>query len=141
VLELAALLSFGRFIGLLCLGVSIAVSMVATSLMVIWTFNLGVLGIGPTFYSNIARFQLLAIPFFIMAGLRMERCGISQRLVHLAALLHDPVPGGLALVAVVCCVFFAGMSGLGPGRHGRARDDLDSSDGPHAATRSCSRRR
>jgi C4-dicarboxylate transporter, DctM subunit len=113
-MALAALIYFGLFIALLCLGTSIAVAMGVTAIVTIWTFKLGALGISPTFYSNVAKFQLLAIPFFIMAGLLMERCGISQRLVHLASLLIGPVHGGLALVAVVCCVFFAGISGSGP---------------------------
>ncbi len=113
-MDLAVVVYFGLFIGLLALGTSIAVSMGVTAIVVIWAWNLGVLGISPTFYSNIAKFQLLAIPFFIMAGLLMERCGISHRLIHLASLLIGPVNGGLALVAVVCCVFFAGISGSGP---------------------------
>jgi C4-dicarboxylate transporter, DctM subunit len=113
-MDLGVLVYFGLFVALLCLGTSIAIGMGVTAIVVIWAWNLGVLGISPTFYSNVAKFQLLAIPFFIMAGLLMERCGISARLVHLASLLIGPVPGGLALVAVVCCVFFAGISGSGP---------------------------
>lgn len=113
-MDLAILLYFGLFIALLALGTSIAVAMGVTAMVVIWAFNLGTPAISPTFYSNVAKFQLLAIPFFIMAGLLLARCGISQRLVHLASLLIGPVHGGLALVAVVCCVFFAGISGSGP---------------------------
>ncbi|MDP2702759.1 MAG: TRAP transporter large permease [Candidatus Rokubacteria bacterium] len=86
----------------------------ATGLFLIWKFSLGMAAVGPTFYSNLAKFQLLAIPFFIMAGLILERVGISERLVRLASLLIGPVHGGLALVAIVCCVFFAGISGSGP---------------------------
>src|SRR5262245_18278022 len=105
---------FGLFIGLLCLGTSIAVALGATGITMILAGGLGVAAISPTIYANLAKFQLLAIPFFIMAGLLLERCGISERLVHLAALLIGPVHGGLALVAVVCCVISAGMSGSGP---------------------------
>ena len=110
----AAVWFFGLFILLLATGVPIAVALGATALFLIWKFSLGLAAIGPTFYSNLAKFQLLAIPFFIMAGLILERVGISERLVRLASLLIGPVHGGLALVAIVCCVFFAGISGSGP---------------------------
>ena len=113
-MDFATLAYFGLFMLLMGLGASIAISLGVTAIVMIWGWNLGVLGISPTFYSNIAKFQLLAIPFFIMAGILLERCGISHRLVHLASLLIGPVHGGLALVAVVCCVFFAGISGSGP---------------------------
>jgi C4-dicarboxylate transporter DctM subunit len=56
----------------------------------------------------------LRSPFIIIAGLILERVGISERLVHLASLLIGPVHGGLALVAIVCRVFFADISGSWP---------------------------
>ncbi len=111
---LGALWFFGLFALLLAIGTPIAVALGATGLFLIWKFSLGLAAIGPTFYSNLAKFQLLAIPFFIMAGLILERVGISERLVRLATLLIGPVHGGLALVGIVCCVFFAGISGSGP---------------------------
>ncbi|HET8579139.1 MAG TPA: TRAP transporter large permease [Methylomirabilota bacterium] len=111
---LAAVWFFGLLILFLAVGTPIAVALGATGLILIWKFSLGLAAIGPTFYSNLAKFQLLAIPFFIMAGLILERVGISERLVRLASLLIGPVHGGLALVAIVCCVFFAGISGSGP---------------------------
>ena len=111
---LGVLWFFGLFGLLLAIGTPIATALGATGLFLIWKFGLGLAAIGPTFYSNLAKFQLLAIPFFIMAGLILERVGISERLVRLATLLIGPVHGGLALVGIVCCVFFAGISGSGP---------------------------
>jgi tripartite ATP-independent transporter DctM subunit len=110
----AGLWFFGLFALLLAAGLPVAMGLGAASIAVIWQFDLGLAGISPTFYASLAKFQLLAIPFFILAGLILERCGISRRLVELVGLLIGPVPGGLALVAVVCCVFFAGISGSGP---------------------------
>src|SRR6266508_390620 len=54
---------FGLFILLLAIGAPIAVGLGATGLFLIWKFSLGMAAIGPTFYSNLAKFQLLAIPF------------------------------------------------------------------------------
>ncbi len=107
-------LLFGLFIAALVLGVPVATSLAAVAFLLIWQFDLGVRGISPNFYAGIAKFQLLAIPFFILAGLIMERCGISRRLVHLISLVVGPIPGGLAIVTVVVGLIFAGISGSGP---------------------------
>ena len=107
-------LLFGLFIAALVLGVPVATSLAAVAFLLIWQFDLGIRGISPNFYAGIAKFQLLAIPFFILAGLIMERCGISRRLVHLISLVVGPIPGGLAIVTVVVGLIFAGISGSGP---------------------------
>ena len=107
-------LLFGLFIAALVLGVPVATSLAAVAFLLIWLFDLGIRGISPNFYAGIAKFQLLAIPFFILAGLIMERCGISRRLVHLISLVVGPIPGGLAIVTVVVGLIFAGISGSGP---------------------------
>jgi len=70
--------------------------------------------VSANFYSNIAKFPLLAIPFFILTGFLMDRVGLSRRLVNLLALLVGPVPGGLGIVAILSCVFFGAVSGTGP---------------------------
>jgi C4-dicarboxylate transporter DctM subunit len=107
-------LLFGIFIAALILSVPVATSLAVTACLLTWYFDLGIRGISPNFYAGIAKFQLLAIPFFILAGLIMERCGISQRLVHLISLIVGPIPGGLAIVTVVVGLIFAGISGSGP---------------------------
>lgn len=59
-------------------------------------------------------FPLLAIPFFILAGEIMGKGGISKRLIGVAESLVGSVTGGLALTAIVTCMFFAAISGSGP---------------------------
>jgi C4-dicarboxylate transporter DctM subunit len=56
-------------------------------------------------------FPLMAIPFFMLAGELMEAGGISRRLFDFAHALVGFVIGGLAMVAVVAAMFFAGISG------------------------------
>ncbi len=107
-------LFFGVFLVLLLLGVPVATTLGFTSLLLIWKYNLGIEVIGPNFYASVAKFQLLALPFFILAGLILERCGISKRLIHLVSLLVGPIPGGLAVVTIIVGVIFAGISGSGP---------------------------
>ena len=56
-------------------------------------------------------FPLMAVPFFMLAGELMECGGISRRLFDFAHALVGFVFGGLAMVAVVGAMFFAGISG------------------------------
>ena len=105
---------FVTFLVLVGLGVPIAIALGVSGAAFLWFYQLGIQILSANIYGNIAKFQLLAIPFFILAGLILDRVGISQRLVHLVNLLIGPTTGGLALVAVVVCVFFAGISGSGP---------------------------
>jgi len=62
-------------------------------------------------FANLTHFTLMAIPYFILAGVIMERGGIARRLVNLANALVGWVPGGLALATILSCMFFAAISG------------------------------
>ncbi len=105
---------FIGFFLLLLLGTPIAVAIAVPSFLVIWAGELGTAVIAPNFFAGIAKFPLLAIPLFILAGFILERCGISQRIIHFANLLVGRRRGGLAIVAIGVCVFFGGVSGSGP---------------------------
>jgi tripartite ATP-independent transporter DctM subunit len=107
-------LFFGLFLFLLALGVPVMTSLGFTAAVLLWHFNLGIQSFPATFYAGVAKFQLLALPFFILAGLIIDRCGIAKRLIHFVSLLVGPIPGGLALVTVIVGVIFAGISGSGP---------------------------
>ncbi len=56
-------------------------------------------------------FPLMAVPLFMLAGALMDVGGISRRIVNFAESLVGWLPGGLAAVAVVASMFFAGISG------------------------------
>lgn len=58
-------------------------------------------------------FPLMAIPYFILAGALMEAGGISRQIVNFAMSLVGRVRGGMAMVAVISCAFFAALSGSG----------------------------
>ena len=59
-------------------------------------------------------FPLVTIPLFVLAGQLMEQGGMSQKLVNIAQKLVGSYKGGLGLVTVVACMFFAALSGSGP---------------------------
>lgn len=59
-------------------------------------------------------FPLVTIPLFILAGQLMEQGGMSEKLVNIAQKLVGAYKGGIGLVTVVACMFFAALSGSGP---------------------------
>jgi C4-dicarboxylate transporter DctM subunit len=59
-------------------------------------------------------FPLITIPLFILAGQLMQHGGMSEKLVAIAQKLVGSYKGGMGLVTVVACMFFAALSGSGP---------------------------
>ncbi|MDA7551372.1 TRAP transporter large permease [Rhodobacteraceae bacterium] len=59
-------------------------------------------------------FPLVTIPLFVLAGQLMEQGGMSEKLVNIAQKLVGAYKGGIGLVTVVACMFFAALSGSGP---------------------------
>lgn len=108
------ILLFLLFFFLLFLGIPIAVAIGTAAIVVIYGAKLGTPIISSNFYAGIAKFPLLAIPLFILAGFLLERCGISYRIIRLANRVIGHRTGALAIVAVSTCVFFGGISGSGP---------------------------
>jgi C4-dicarboxylate transporter DctM subunit len=66
-------------------------------------------------YTGVDQFPLLAIPCFILAGSIMSRGGITLDIIQVMNLGIGWVPGGLAIVTILSCMFFAAISGSGPG--------------------------
>jgi C4-dicarboxylate transporter DctM subunit len=106
---------FGSFFLLLFLNFPIAVALGASSILTIVAFDLAPLQLVPQqLLSATDSWTLLAVPFFILAGNLLAKTAISERLIHLARVIVGRLPAGLAMVAVVVSIFFAGISGSGP---------------------------
>jgi C4-dicarboxylate transporter, DctM subunit len=58
--------------------------------------------------------ELLAIPFFVLAGAIMTQGSIAERLIGVARAILGPVPGGLGLATIFACCIFAAISGSSP---------------------------
>ena len=101
---------------LLVIGVPISISMgVGSVLAMVSVFSLDRVAItaaGRTF-TGINSFSLLAIPFFVLAGVIMNNGGIAQRLINFAKALIGFVPGALAQANIVANMFFGAISGSG----------------------------
>jgi C4-dicarboxylate transporter, DctM subunit len=67
-----------------------------------------------TLFNSLNTFTLMAIPFFVYAANIMTYGGISRRLAEAANAAVGRFPGGLALTAVISCMFFAAISGSSP---------------------------
>ena len=61
--------------------------------------------------TGINSFSLLAIPFFVLAGLFMGKGGIARRLIELASALVGRFTGGLAYINILTCMFMGALSG------------------------------
>lgn len=64
-------------------------------------------------FTGLDSYPLMAIPFFMLAGILMGKGGVSKKLLHLAAQLVGWISGGLAYITVVACMFFSAISGSG----------------------------
>lgn len=62
-------------------------------------------------YNGGAKYTLLAIFFFMLAGAIMQHGGISSRLVEFSKALLGHVRGGLSIVVLAVCMMFAALSG------------------------------
>ena len=101
------------FVGLLILNVPVAVCIGLATVATV-----ACLGDVPTGYlvaqrlsNGIASFPLLAIPFFVLAGVLMGEGGMARRLIDFAASLMGRFPGGLAYVNTLTCMMFGAVSG------------------------------
>lgn len=107
---LAAL--FIAFLIFLIAGVPIAFSMgLASAASLFVGMPNGMITIPSKIFGGVDSFSLMAVPFFILAGNLMDASGVSKRLIRFAELLVGFVQGGVAMVAVVASVIFAGISG------------------------------
>ena len=98
----------------MALGVPIGTSLGIAGVITVYYFDLGIAMLGVNFSSGIASFPLLAIPFFVLAGVILEKAGLAATIAHFFELLVGKAVGGMAMVAVMTCMFWGALSGSGP---------------------------
>jgi len=102
------------FLLLMALGAPIGTSLGIAAVVTIYEFDLGIGMLGVNFSTGIASFPLLAIPFFVLAGVILEKAGLAAIIAHFFELLVGKAVGGLAMVSVLTCMFWGALSGSGP---------------------------
>lgn len=106
---------FGYFVGLCAIGVPIAISLGLSSLAtIICADTLPMQYLSQVAFTSLDSFPIMAIPFFIAAGVFMGAGGLSERLLKLADEMIGGLYGGMALTTIVTCMFFGAISGSGP---------------------------
>jgi len=108
-----ALLIF--FPALLFLGVPIYASLGLTGLLVTWLTDSPLVFATQSILNGLDNFPLLAIPMFILAGNIMERGGLTNDIIRVFRHAFGHISGSLGIVTIFSCMFFAAISGSGPG--------------------------
>ena len=67
--------------------------------------------VGLKLFTSIDRFEIMAIPFFILAGNFLTSGGVARRMIDFATSMIGHWYGGLGLAGVVACALFAAISG------------------------------
>ena len=101
---------------LLLIGIPISVTIGISSVLSILTalpWENAVFTAAQRISTGINSFSLLAIPFFVLAGIIMNNGGIAIKLVNFATLLSGKLPGSLAHTNVVGNMLFGAISGSG----------------------------
>ncbi|WP_108663047.1 TRAP transporter large permease [Acuticoccus kandeliae] len=102
------------FFVLLALQVPVAFALGLSAMFAMWQLGFGLDLIGDLISTGIAKYTLLAIPFFILAGNLMGTVGIAERLIRFFRVLVGALPGGMGVVGTVVCLFWGAVSGSGP---------------------------
>lgn len=103
------------FFLLLTLSMPISLLLAATTaIYLIFISHTPVTSLIQQLFNGLDNFVLLGVPFFILAGNIMAEGAISDRLVAVMRLFVGRFTGGLAMAAVLACLFFAAISGSSP---------------------------
>jgi C4-dicarboxylate transporter DctM subunit len=102
------------FFILMLMGAPIGTSLGISAIITIFQFDLGIEMVGINFSSGIASFPLLAVPFFILAGVLLDKAGLAASIARFFELILGKATGGLAMVSVFTCMFWGALSGSGP---------------------------
>ncbi|MBV1868903.1 MAG: TRAP transporter large permease [Marinosulfonomonas sp.] len=107
---------FTMVIGLLLIGVPIAVSLGLSSMVFLLAYSdTSLASIAQSMYQAMAgHYTLLAVPFFILASAFMSTGGVASRIIRFSIACVGHLPGGLAIAGVFACMLFAALSGSSP---------------------------
>lgn len=104
---------FGSLAIFILMNIPISVSLGLSSAIVLLHVGMPVTAVPSIMQATVQKFSLLTIPLFVLAGVIMDKGGISRLLIAMANSFIGPVRGGLGYVAVLTAMFFAAISGSG----------------------------
>src|SRR5512139_61661 len=114
---MTAAIIFGLLAVLMLTGMPISISLGLTVLTFLFTMtNVPIEAVAMKLFTGIEKFEIMAIPFFILAGNFLTHGGVARRMINFATALVGHWRGGLALGGVLACALFAAVSGSSPAK-------------------------
>ena len=112
---MSALFIFALLIVLMLTGMPISIALGLTVLSFLFTMtDVPVEAVALKLFTGIEKFEIMAIPFFILAGNFLTHGGVARRMIQFATSMVGHWHGGLALAGVLACALFAAVSGSSP---------------------------
>ena len=112
---MSGIVIFSLLIALMLTGMPISISLGLTVLTFLFTMTeVPLESVALKLFTGIEKFEIMAIPFFILAGNFLTHGGVAKRMIRFATALVGHLHGGLALGGVVACALFAAVSGSSP---------------------------
>lgn len=112
---MSSIVLFSILLALMLTGMPISISLGLTVLTFLFTMTQVPLeSVALKLFSGIEKFEIMAIPFFILAGNFLTHGGVARRMINFATSLVGHWYGGLALSGVMACALFAAVSGSSP---------------------------
>jgi C4-dicarboxylate transporter, DctM subunit len=110
-----ALVIFLLLFGLMLTGMPVSISLGLTVLTFLFLMtDVPITSVALKLFTGIERFEIMAIPFFILAGNFLTHGGVARRMINFASSCVGHWHGGLALAGVMACALFAAVSGSSP---------------------------
>ncbi|MCC7701777.1 TRAP transporter large permease subunit [Janthinobacterium sp. GW460P] len=110
-----ALIIFVLLLALMLTGMPISISLGLTVLTFLFTMtSVPIESVALKIFTGIEKFEIMAIPFFILAGNFLTHGGVARRMINFASSMVGHWHGGLALAGVMACALFAAVSGSSP---------------------------
>ena len=112
---MSALIIFGLLVLLMLTGMPISISLGLTVLTFLFTMtDVPIASVALKLFTGIEKFEIMAIPFFILAGNFLTHGGVARRMINFATAMVGHWHGGLGLAGVMACALFAAVSGSSP---------------------------
>ena len=109
------LIIFGLLFALMLTGMPISISLGLTVLTFLFTMTqVPIESVALKLFTGIEKFEIMAIPFFILAGNFLTHGGVARRMINFATAMVGHWYGGLGLAGVLACALFAAISGSSP---------------------------
>ena len=106
---------FALLFGLMLTGMPISISLGLTVLTYLFTMTtVPIESVALKLFTGIEKFEIMAIPFFILAGNFLTHGGVARRMIKFASSMVGHWAGGLGLAGVMACALFAAVSGSSP---------------------------